>query len=249
MGSLRLAISFLTIIPAYGNRIADDREMANSLTFYPLVGLLVGAFLALLAYLFHWLALGISGDALLIVAWIIITGGLHLDGLMDTADGLFSGKDRDRKLEIMRDSRVGAMGVMALAALLILKLSFLNGIPYPEKIWVLVLAPALGRCMLLYACCLYPYARSGPGLGKTFAEQASKLHIIIATIILLAACLYLHGIYGLVFVLIAAFIVLGVMAWIGRILGGLTGDTYGAVCELAETVFIMTVVFGMALGK
>ncbi len=247
MQRLLLAISFLSIIPAYGNGRADDRDMAGSLAFYPLTGFLIGALLTAAAWLCHGLDLGISGDALIIVGWIIITAGLHLDGLMDTADGLFSGRDRERKLEIMRDSRVGAMGAIALAALLILKISFLNEIAYPEKLWILMAAPAFGRWMMVLGIYYFPYARSGPGLGKSFADQASWVEILMATATLLIGIFLLLGSRGLIILALTALPVALIIAWLARQLGGLTGDTYGAINEISEALFLIAAVLSQAI--
>lgn len=242
MRQLLLAISFLTILPAYGSRQADDGEMAGSLAFYPLVGLIIGVLLATLAYGSSKLGLGMGGTALVLVFWMILTAGLHLDGLMDTADGLFSGRERERKLEIMRDSRVGAMGAVALAALLILKFSFLSLLLHPAGLWVLVMAPAFGRFMMLPAIYCFPYARTGPGLGKTFAEHVNRVHMLIAAATLLLGAYLLAGFYGILLIGAAAVPVALITAWIAHQLGGLTGDTYGAVCEISETVFLITAV-------
>ncbi len=243
-----LAISFLTIIPAYGNRLADDREMAGSMAFYPLVGFIVGGLLAALAYFNHWLSLGLSGDALVIVFWIILTAGLHMDGLMDTADGLFSGKERERKLEIMRDSRVGAMGAIALAALLILKLSFLGSIAYPDKLWILMISPAVGRTAMALCIYLFPYARSGPGLGKSFADQAGWGYIFIAVVTLLLGTFWVLKSTGLIMLGLTVIPAALLATWMARQLGGLTGDTYGAICELSETIFLIVAVIWMAIA-
>jgi len=247
MQRLLLAISFLTIIPVYGNHQADDRDMAGSLAYYPLAGFVIGAMLSALAWLCHWLHLGISGDALIIVFWIIITAGLHMDGLMDTADGLFSGRDRERKLEIMRDSRVGAMGVIALAALLLLKISFLHELTYPECLWILMITPAFGRCMMVLGIYYFPYARSGPGLGKSFADQASWVEIFIATATLLIGTFLLLHSRGLIVLALTAIPVALVITWIARQLGGLTGDTYGAINEISETLFLIAAVLSQVI--
>lgn len=240
MREFLLAISFLTVIPAYGNRLADDKDMAGSLAYYPLVGFIIGALLAALANLCQLLSLGMSGTALVIVFWIILTGGLHLDGLIDSADGLFSGKDRERKLEIMRDSRIGAMGAIALAALLILKFSFLSEITYPD-LYLLIIAPAFGRAIMLLGIYFFPYARSGPGLGS-FADQANWIHILIAIITLFLGTFLLAKSSGLIMLGLAAVPIALVIIWAARQLGGLTGDSYGAICELSETMFLITAV-------
>lgn len=248
MRKLLLAISFLTIIPAYGNRLADEKELAGSLAFYPLVGFLIGSLLAGMAALHYRLALGLSGDALIIVVWIITTAGLHLDGLMDTADGLFCGQDREGKLEVMRDSRVGAMGVITLMAVLILKLAFLNSLSYADKMWILAICPAFGRGMMVLAIYIFPYARSGGGLGRSFAEQAHWVHILIALLTLAAVTFGLGGSTGLILLGLAIIPVAIVAGWTARQLGGLTGDNYGAIGELSETIWLITAVIWKALA-
>lgn len=242
MRKFLLALSFLTVIPAYGDRLASDREMAGSLAYYPLVGFLMGGLLAAMAYSLQRLSLGIGGTALLLVAWIILTVGLHLDGLMDTADGLFSGRERERKLEIMRDSRVGAMGAIALAALLILKISFLSVLSYPQILSVLIISPAFGRGMMVLGIYFFPYARSGPGLGKSFADQASLYHIFMAVATLLLGTYFLLKSSGIILLGIAMVPMVLIIFWMARQLGGLTGDTYGAICEISETIFLIAAV-------
>ncbi len=246
MGSLLLAISFLTIIPAYGNRVAGEKELANSLYFYPVVGFVIGGILALLAYLSNLLSLGIAGDALIIVIWVILTGGLHLDGFMDTADGIFSGKEREKKLEIMKDSRVGAMGVIALGVQLLLKFAFIASLNPMDKIWVVFLAPAVGRCLMVYSILFFPYARKGPGLGICFGENVGKIKVLGATVLLLIGSVFASGLIGILFTVISYVLAILIANWLGSILGGQTGDTYGALCEATETVFLLTVVIGMA---
>lgn len=245
MKYLRLAISFLTVFPVY-RKVASEKEMAASLYCYPLVGFLLGGLLALAAYAQMRLSLGTAGDVLIVVIWIILTGGLHLDGLMDSADGLFSGRDRERKLEIMKDSRVGAMGAIALAAVFLMKLSFLGLMPYPLKYWVLLLAPAAGRGMMLLPIAYYPYARPGPGLGRAFGSKASRLAWPLA-MLLTGAAAFLGTGPGLLAggLLITALIGIVVARVISTSLGGHTGDTYGALCEFTEMVFLLVVGIGL----
>lgn len=248
MRSLLLAISFLTIFPVYGKKVADEKEMAASLYCYPLVGFIVGGILTLAAYGQFLFSLGLAGDVLIIILWIVLTGGLHLDGLMDSADGLFSGRDRERKLEIMKDSRVGAMGVIALAALLMLKVSFMGLLPYPLKYWVLLLTPALGRSIMLLPIVFYPYARQVPGLGRAFGDKASRLTLPVS-FLLLAVAAYFGGSRLLLLgsIIATAFLASIAAYMISKALGGHTGDTYGALCEFSEAVFLMVIVVGLHL--
>jgi adenosylcobinamide-GDP ribazoletransferase len=171
---------------------------------------------------------------LLVVAWAIITAGLHLDGLSDTFDAVLSWRSRERKLEIMKDSRIGAMGALALIAVLALKVALLaaTGDGWLRAIW---LAPILGRWADVYAIFWFPAARAG-GLGRAYQSQVGRGGLVFGTLITLALALALAGTRGLI-ALALVWIVAHVLArWWTRDLGGLTGDTYGALCEIAEVV-------------
>ncbi|OEF98022.1 cobalamin 5'-phosphate synthase [Desulfuribacillus alkaliarsenatis] len=243
-----LAVSFLTIIPARSNHIATEREMAESLRYYPIVGILIGLILAATAYLANALGLGLGGDALIIVLWLILHGGLHADGLMDTADGVFSGKERSKVLEIMRDSRVGAMGVLVFVANVLLKFAFLASLPVNIKMWALLLAPVLGRAMIVYAIKYYPYARSGSGLGKSYGSYVTTNIVIVAMITVVAVSVLaspVASLFGMLIILLAATAAALFVHWIAGKLGGHTGDTYGATCEVSETLLIIFAVMGL----
>ncbi|PKM77992.1 MAG: adenosylcobinamide-GDP ribazoletransferase [Firmicutes bacterium HGW-Firmicutes-15] len=242
MRNFLLALSFLTIIPAYGNRLASEKEMAFSLYFYPLVGFVIGGLLAVTAYLAHILSLGLAGDVMVVVLWIIITGAMHMDGLMDSADGLFSGRDRERKLEIMRDSRIGAMGAVTMAAILLLKLSFLYQLPLEHKLLALFIAPALGRLVMVYAISFFPYARSESGLGNSFGAKKGKEKLVGAAVLLLLGSIAVGGWQVLLPLILTVGIMILIARWIAGRLGGLTGDNYGALCESTETVLLMVTV-------
>lgn len=243
MRSLLLAISFLTMAPVYGNRIADDREFANSLYFYPLVGFIIGIILYLVARVTEMLGPGLAAEALIILVWVAVTGALHLDGLMDSADGLFSGRDRERKLEIMKDSRVGAMGAVALVVVVLLKLAFLDNLAPVDKAWVLLVAPATGRFMMVYAICHYPYARPGGGLGAAFGGQAGWPKLIGAALLLVAGAWWAYNWTALAAMVVTVGLGMLAVSWMARQLGGVTGDIFGALCECSETVFIIAAVF------
>ena len=237
-----LALSFLTIFPISIRDVASEKQMAKTLFYYPIVGLIIGAGLVLVDYFARGLSLGYAGDVLVIATWIASTGALHLDGLMDTADGIFSGRPREQKLDIMKDSRVGAMGAVVLLILIMLKISFLHEIPQELRYWVLLVAPALGRTAMVYAITFYPYARTGPGLGKCFGQKVSRLAFPVTFLFVLIAAYAMEGIGGLCTVVITGLLVALAARLIAKSLGGHTGDTYGALCEISETLMIMTVV-------
>lgn len=227
------ALGFLTTIPLPKRWATNDTPLAKMLELFPLVGLVVGVCLAIVGYLSGWLWGDWVRAMAVVVAWGIVTGGLHLDGLSDTFDGMMSWRPRERKLEIMRDSRVGVMGVLALLAVFGLKAALLA--QSEAWLWALLLAPVCGRWAMCYGVCLYPSARSD-GLGAQAQSEAGFGQLRTATIIALLLALLLAGLQGL---LALALVWLGarwLARWWARELGGLTGDTYGALCEIAEVV-------------
>jgi adenosylcobinamide-GDP ribazoletransferase len=188
--------------------------------------------------------------AILLVFLIGVTRGLHLDGFMDVCDGLFGGYTRQRRLEIMRDSNVGAFAVAGAAALLILKygalLSLLT-LEVPGKEWALLLFPMLSRWSMVLALGAFPYVRSD-GLGSPFHQGKARLATTAAAVTAVAASILLGGIGGAGMLLGAS-----ALAWIcGRmmvkLLGGLTGDTYGATNEVVEVAVLVAAVASLPFG-
>lgn len=198
---------------------------------------------------------GVTG-ALLIAGLAILTGGLHLDGLMDTCDGVFNRGDPERRLEIMRDSRVGAFGVVGLAALLLVKYGALVSLPVPVSYgwWeasgtiplrasALILMTTTARVAMAYCVVCFPYARSA-GLGQMFRGGRRAISLSINTVLLVALAYLLLGILGVIGLLASAAAV-----WLGALyvmtkIPGLTGDVYGALGELAEVVVLLVLVAG-----
>lgn len=228
------ALQFLTIIPLAGGRSPGEGDLGGSLPFFPVVGLLIGAAISLadwgLGLLFPIGATSVVTVILLIAA----SGGLHIDGLADTADGLFSSRPRERALEIMRDSRTGPMGVAAVVALVLLKAALLTSIAGPWRWWVLVMMPLAGRCALLVHMALLPYVRPEGGLAGIFHRNRSQGHALWALAALLAAGFLLGRLPGLIAGAVSFLAALLLAAYFFRRIGGLTGDTLGAACELAE---------------
>jgi adenosylcobinamide-GDP ribazoletransferase len=228
------ALRFLTIIPVPGMPPMSEGGIGRALPLFPLAGLLIGGLLVGLGA-----AIGeLWGDGVravgLVVAWGVITAGLHLDGLSDTFDGVMSWRPRERKLEIMRDSRIGAMGALALAAVLGLKVALLAAAG-PSWVAAVLIAPVLGRWADVYGIVVFPPAREG-GLGKTFQSMLGPRAFTVATLTALGAALLVAGPRGVVALLLVWLAVHLVGRWWTRDLGGLTGDTYGALCEIGEVV-------------
>ncbi len=249
MKRLILAITFLTRIPLPVSKDVTSEDMGRSTPFFPLVGLLIGLMLIGIDGMLSYLWPPIVVNSALFVSLVAITGGLHLDGLMDTCDGIFSGRDRDRTLEIMRDSRVGAFGVLGAVCLAAMKIALLNALNGDLRWAGLLLFPMLGRWSMVLAITFFPYARELVGLGTPFTEFARKRYIFWATLPVLAVSIpiLLWRVGPLLAVVSCITWLMGKLIF--RKIGGLTGDNYGAICEATETLslLIMTVVYFSAL--
>jgi adenosylcobinamide-GDP ribazoletransferase len=228
--ALACAILFLTRIPLPQLTLSED-DFRASPAYFAWVGALIALLLALTAPLFAPFSSRVAA-LLAIVLWILVTGGLHLDGLADTIDGLSGGRgDRARALAIMRDSRIGSHGALALVLVVALKWAALDRALELERTSYLV-APIVARfgCTLLIA--RLPYARS-EGLGSPFVGATGARALAIGVLPLLLAVVLLGWgalVASVVGVLVVAPLVLRAL----RTLGGLTGDVYGAAIELTE---------------
>lgn len=232
-----VALTFLTRAPI-AVREARDAELGASLAWFPAVGLLLGAMLAVSAAIGRGhlspplLALG------LVTLLALVTGGLHLDGLADVFDGLSGGRgNRERTLEIMRDSRIGAHGAVAIAIAVLAKVLLLVDVERTGMTWALVGFPVAARwCAAILVIC-FPYARK-QGLGRAFNGNARFGHLLVASAMTAAfvACI---GARAIAPTLAALFAALTLAFAMRRRLGGLTGDVYGAAIELAELAFLL----------
>jgi len=238
INQLLLAVQFITRIPVGQELNYDQQEIAASMVFYPLIGTLLGAVLVGINYLGSLYLTPLVTNSLLLLGLVVLTGGLHLDGLMDTCDGIFSGRDQERILEIMRDSRVGAFGVIAVVTLFLLKFSLLVETPSQYKNYILLYVPTISRWAMVYVVYFYPYARER-GLGQAY-QQLKLRYLIVATSWTLLLGWFLLGSSGL---LILGFSWVITVVWARIIIakiGALTGDTYGAVNELLEVAALLS---------
>lgn len=235
---LRIAGSFLTRFPVAGNVPCDSLRLGRSMAFFPAVGLILGL---LLAGADRGLAVFLPRavtDGLLVLLLVLATGALHLDGLADTVDGLAGGRDRESALRIMKDSRVGAMGAIALVMALLLKYLALHSIPEEFKGAALVLAPSAGRWAPVVLAAFSPYVRPGGGTGA-FSDHVGKREILIATATVSAAALGLFGIRALLLLPLLALTAAGLFLYFRKKLGGVTGDVLGASVEIVEVLTLM----------
>ena len=236
---LRLATAFLTLLPVGPAGTVAPLQLARSLTWFPLVGLLLGLMLAGLDLLLSPYLPATVVAGILMVLLVLLTGGLHLDGVADVADGLGGGRDAAARLRIMKDSRVGAMGVVALILVLLLKYQALAAFPAGERTIALLLMPAAGRWLPVLLAVTSPYARPEGGTGGAFIDHAGWPQLLGATGLLLALALYLCNWPGGVVLLLLALAAWLFRAFVMARLGGVTGDVLGAAVEGGEVLTLL----------
>jgi len=240
--SFLTALQFLTSIPVTIRREISPRHIGRSLIFFPVIGLIIGLILAGLSWLVGLILPQAIVSALLLAFLALITGALHLDGFIDTFDGIAGHKSVEERWRVMHDSRAGGIGIAAVALLLLIEYVSLNSIPISSLLVTLVLMTVISRWAMVYAIFVYPYARPS-GLGKAFKERAGWLSFTIATIITLAIVLVLAQLSGFIIILCVWVIISVAAAYFKHKFSGLTGDTYGAINEVAEvSVIILAII-------
>jgi len=237
MKSFFLALQFLTVIPLQIKGQIDDEDFGKSLLYFPLVGLILGGILAISIYIFRMFPPLVMA-ALLITVSIFLTGGLHLDGFSDTCDGLYGFHLPEKRLEIMRDSRTGVMGVIGLVCLLILKFSLLAHIPFASLWKVLVMMTVFSRWAQVIACYGSKYPRQ-EGKARLFIEQARLHYVVTGGLLVFFLFLLLAPGKGLIVFFGALIIVSLFIKYIRKKIGGMTGDTIGATNEIAEVAALL----------
>lgn len=251
MQAFLTGLQFLSRIRLVRQNDWSYERFSESVRYFPLVGATVGAVMAVVSYaLFFALpAVGveippIGAVAFLVAFWLYLGGGLTCDGFMDTMDGVFSGRDREKMLVIMKDSRVGANGVVGFVMLTLLKWSMLLSLPLHMVPTAFFLAAVLGKLSMVLSIVLFPYARPD-GIGKMFQLCANRKTLIVA-LVCAAVCVLPFGVLGALCMAVA----IGASLWLGRyvtrILGGLTGDVYGAINETIELVVLILLVAVMS---
>lgn len=240
MTAFLAALGFLTALPLPSSVAPGPRDLGRSVAWFPVVGAMLGAVLAAV----DGLARATVGDpaaaALVLAAAAVLTGALHLDGFADTCDGFFARvPTAERRLEIMRDSRVGGFGAAGVALLLLVQYSALLSVPADERGAALVVAGLLSRWTMVQAIGQFPYARAH-GLGRAFKDNAGVAVYAAAAAVTVAGALAIGGPKGGA----AALVTVVLCALAGRYaltkLPGLTGDLYGAICELTLAVILLT---------
>ncbi|MDD2421678.1 MAG: adenosylcobinamide-GDP ribazoletransferase [Heliobacteriaceae bacterium] len=260
----RLALTFFTRLPAGSPADGTEEDFGRSFVYLPLVGLVVGSLLALIAGGLACFFPPVVLAPLVLALAVYLTGGIHFDGFMDTFDGIFSGRNPERMLEIMRDSRVGAHAVTAVIILVLVKTGAVYALAGPPSpglpgvgewdLWsgffghhlpplyiTLVLTPVAGRWAIMLAAGWFPYARAA-GMASVFHRYLEPRVLWRGSLITGAIFAVLAGIGGLVVLGATAGLVYRWGTYLCGRLGGLTGDTYGATCELVEVFCLLVAV-------
>lgn len=219
--------------------------MGPARAYFPLVGFALGGILAGVDFVAREALPSPVVGALLVVALLVLTRAIHTEGFLDSCDGLFGGPTPAKRLEILRDTHVGAFAVIGGAALLFMKWSLLTSISGDIRLALLIVFPCLSRFGMLATMATFDYARE-QGLGTAFKDGAKRWHVAFGLVTATVAGGALLGIGGLVLLGAAIVVSLGLGRWISGMLGGMTGDTYGAVNEIAEVTVLL---LGIALFR
>lgn len=238
MNSFFLAIQFLTIIPLKIKE-ASEQSLAKATAYFPLVGLLIGLALSEINLgLFILNFPSLTASIILIVSLIGLTGGMHLDGLSDSADAFLSGKPKEEMLSIMRDPHIGVMGVLSIICIILLKISLLDSVPIAAKASALLLMCVLSRWSAVLAMFAFPYARQN-GKAGIFIRGMSLKIFLAALVSVFIFSLLIWQFKGLIALTIVSGCVYLAGRFTSRKIGGITGDTLGATIELTEVFTLL----------
>ncbi|NNG66984.1 adenosylcobinamide-GDP ribazoletransferase [Caldanaerobacter subterraneus] len=235
--ALILSIQFMTGIPIPINIDVKEDKIYKIASYFPVVGLLIGSILYIAYLLLKDLFSREIVMTFLAVLSYILTRGMHIDGLADTFDGLFSNKEREKILEIMKDSRLGTNGVLALVFMVILKILFLSDIRQSLLFSALLVSPVIARLSVVFSIAISKSARGGKGLGGLLLERAGLREFVIALLISTIAGYFVMPLkdLALLYVISLSFTYL-ISKYISKKIGGMTGDTLGAVNEFVELI-------------
>lgn len=241
MTPLLLALQFLTIFPIRIARNVRAEDLSGSMVWFPPVGAALGALSALsfwiVLYLFSFHAAIVAA----LVALILFSGALHLDGFADMCDGFYGGRDRDRTLAIMKDSHSGAMAVIGVFCLLAMKIALLANL---DEVWILralIVIPAIGRWSMVWLCARSRYARSEGGTAAAYVGHVGKGGLLTATILCAVIAAALLGWRGLAALAVSTLAAEIFRRYVERRIGGMTGDTLGACSELVEVLTLAVI--------
>lgn len=247
MRSFFVAWQFLTVfpIPCEMTQLNSQEDFKKALQWFPWVGLILGVFCSIIHFVLSLFLPIPLVSTLVVVSLTLMSGGLHLDGLADTADAMMSAKSSEQMLEIMKDSRSGPMGIFAVASVIFIKVIAITHIHEEILSYTLILSPVLGRSSVVFMMNCLPYARKGGGLASLFLNfsyskrggslfQWPLIFNGLAVALLCFILLDFFGFFGLIFCLLASEYIIKICQ---KKIHGFTGDTLGASCEIIEALF------------
>ncbi|MFK5949548.1 MAG: adenosylcobinamide-GDP ribazoletransferase [Methylococcales bacterium] len=235
MNSFLLAFQLLTIIPINYAFVANDKQLGHSSLFYPVVGFFIGGSLVTTALLLTTIPIQVQA-ALILMLWVLLTGGLHLDGLADCADAWVGGlASQQRSLEIMKDPASGPIAVITLILVLLLKWTLISYLLEQKDFYILFITPMLGRLSILLLMLSTNYIRFA-GMAAKLVNHLPKSSAYTVSLIGLVVGLYYLGIFSIVFMLLTLLLI---VYQANKRLGGVTGDVYGAAVELVEVSILL----------
>lgn len=249
MRAFFIGLQFLTRISIVRQDNWTAEDFGRSVKFFPLIGAVLGAIYAAFAYAFYTflptrgivLPIHLTAAILLILP-PLMTGGLHCDGFMDTMDGVFSGRSRERMLEIMKDSCTGSNAVFCFVVLMVLEFAILLDMPKDVAVSAFFGMPVIARMMMVAGITLFPYARPD-GLGKAFAQYAGRGALTFAAVCTLMLVVPL-GQLAWISLLVSTVFTMFFANYVQKRLGGLTGDVYGAITTLNEGLVLLVFLAG-----
>lgn len=234
------ALQFLTLFRVKKNIAFDSAELGRSMQYFPVIGALQGLLLLIVWYVLSTLLPDSLVTAILLLILVLTNGGLHLDGFADTVDGLAGGKTPEDRLRIMKDSATGAIGVVFVVLLLLIKFLALEEMPFDVKAQALIAFPMVGRWAMVPLAHILPYARPTGGLGAAFAGCGRGV-FLKATVLTSIIIILLFGLLALALIAAIGIIIYMSSRFFRRKTGGVTGDIFGFHSEAAEVLFLVMV--------
>lgn len=238
MNEVLLMLQLFTTLPIRKEISYDEEKFHKTAVLMPLLGLILGlmemciALLLLPVFRFETVLI------LLFLLNTLLTGGIHLDGLADTCDGVFSGREREKVLEIMKDSRVGTFGILGIILYLLLKGALLLEVETVPALHLILVLPSIGRSMLVFGAYGSAYARKS-GFGKIYIGKISHIEMAMVFILSIFSTWRILGEVGAASFIGVLLLTIPVKGWLEKLLGGITGDILGAILEVTQLVFLL----------
>ncbi|MGL6063589.1 MAG: adenosylcobinamide-GDP ribazoletransferase [Fusobacteriaceae bacterium] len=250
MKGLVQLFKFMTRLPIYDKGEFNSEELGKSMKFFPIVGIIIGIIMySIQSLLSLYINSSILISILVVITYVVLTGGLHLDGLSDTFDGIFSYRSKQKMLEIMKDSRIGANGAIAITLYFItniILLSELETIEVPMGAFILIY-PVIGRMCSVVNCATAQYAKSS-GMAKSFVDSTNINDLLISLVITVGYAYFILNYFDLTLNYLLLIPIIGILGYyfarlMTKKIGGITGDTLGAVVELSQIITLLLIYF------